>query len=77
MPLNPASRAGHGVLYVAAQDLLKQLRAARADSSYDRRLLRFTTPARMSSMERLEVISVTMSAVTVKRVTRATVDLLI
>jgi DNA replication protein DnaC len=39
-----ACRAGHTVLYVAAQDLLKQLRAARADSSYDRRLLRFTTP---------------------------------
>lgn len=39
-----ACRAGHAVLYVAAQDLLKQLRAARADGSYDRRLLRFTTP---------------------------------
>jgi DNA replication protein DnaC len=39
-----ACRAGHSVLYVAAQDLLKQLRAARADGSYDRRLLRFTTP---------------------------------
>lgn len=39
-----ACRAGHAVLYIAAQDLLKQLRAARADSSYDRRLLRFTTP---------------------------------
>lgn len=39
-----ACRAGHTVLYVAAQDLLKQLRAARADSSYDRRMLRFTTP---------------------------------
>jgi len=30
----------------------------------------------MPSMERLEVMSVTMSAVTVKRVRRATVDLL-
>lgn len=39
-----ACRAGHGVLYIAAQDLLKQLRAARGDGSYDRRLLRFTTP---------------------------------
>ena len=40
-----ACRAGHNVLYVAAPDLLKQLRAARADGSYDRRLLRFTAPA--------------------------------
>lgn len=39
-----ACRAGHTVLYVAAHDLLKQLRATRADGSYDRRLLRFTTP---------------------------------
>jgi len=39
-----ACRAGFSVLYVAAQDLLKQLRAARADGSHDRRLLRFTTP---------------------------------
>lgn len=39
-----ACRAGHTVLYVTAQDLLKQLRAARADSSYDRKLLRFTGP---------------------------------
>lgn len=39
-----ACRAGHAVLYVTAQDLLKQLRAARADSSYDRRLLRFVSP---------------------------------
>jgi DNA replication protein DnaC len=39
-----ACRAGHTVLYVAAQDLLKQLRAARADGSYDRRMLRFTSP---------------------------------
>ena len=40
-----ACRAGYAVLYVAAQELLKQLRAARADGSSDRRLLRFTTPA--------------------------------
>ena len=39
-----ACRAGHAVLYIAAHDILKQLRAARADSSYDRRLLRFTSP---------------------------------
>lgn len=39
-----ACRAGHAVLYVAANDLLRQLRASRADASYDRRLLRFTTP---------------------------------
>ena len=39
-----ACRAGHSVLYIAAQDLLKQLRAAHADGSYDRRLLRFTAP---------------------------------
>ena len=40
-----ACRAGHTVLYVGAGDMLKQLRAARADGSYDRRLLRFTAPA--------------------------------
>lgn len=39
-----ACRAGYSVLYVAAQELLKQLRAARADGTCDRRLLRFTTP---------------------------------
>jgi DNA replication protein DnaC len=39
-----ACRLGKSVLYVAAQDLFKQLRAARADSSHDRRMLRFTTP---------------------------------
>lgn len=39
-----ACRAGHSVLYIAANDLLRQLRASRADASYDRRLLRFTTP---------------------------------
>jgi DNA replication protein DnaC len=39
-----ACRAGHAALYVPAQELLKQLRAARADNSYDRRLLRFTSP---------------------------------
>jgi DNA replication protein DnaC len=39
-----ACLSGHQVLYVAAQDMLKQLRAARADGSYERRLLRFTSP---------------------------------
>jgi DNA replication protein DnaC len=38
-----ACRIGHSVLYAPAQDLFKQLRAARADGSLDRRLLRFTT----------------------------------
>jgi DNA replication protein DnaC len=38
-----ACRAGHQVTYIAAQDLFKQLRAARADGSYDRRLLRLTS----------------------------------
>lgn len=36
--------AGHTVLYVQAHQLLAELRAARADASYDRRLLRFTSP---------------------------------
>ncbi len=40
-----ACRAGHAVLYVSAHDMLTQLRASRADNSYERRLLRFTTPA--------------------------------
>jgi DNA replication protein DnaC len=40
-----ACRAGHGVLYVGASEMLKGLRAARGDGSYDRRLLRYTTPA--------------------------------
>jgi DNA replication protein DnaC len=39
-----ACLAGHAVLYVAATDMLRQLRAARGDGTYDRRLLRFTTP---------------------------------
>jgi len=39
-----ACRLGKSVLHVVAQDLFKQLRAARADSSHDRRMLRFTTP---------------------------------
>lgn len=39
-----ACRAGYTALYTPAHEMLGQLRAARADSSYDRRLLRFTTP---------------------------------
>ena len=39
-----ACLAGHKVLYVAAGDMLKQLRAARGDGGYDRRVQRFTTP---------------------------------
>jgi DNA replication protein DnaC len=39
-----ACRAGHSVQYVAAQAMFVQLRAARADASYDRKLLRFTAP---------------------------------
>jgi DNA replication protein DnaC len=39
-----ACLAGHKVLYVAAHDMLKQLRSSRGDGSHDRRLLRFTTP---------------------------------
>lgn len=35
-----ACRAGYGVQYAEAHDLLKQLRAARADQTYDRRLAR-------------------------------------
>ncbi len=37
-----ACRAGYGVEYIAANDMFKQLRAARADASYERRLQRFT-----------------------------------
>lgn len=39
-----ACLAGHTVLYAPANQLLNQLRAARADQSYDRKLLKFTTP---------------------------------
>jgi DNA replication protein DnaC len=37
-----ACRVGHSVLYAPAQDLFKQLRAARADNTLDKKLLRFT-----------------------------------
>lgn len=39
-----ACRAGHSVLYVGANDALRQLRAARGDGTYDRKLLRLTAP---------------------------------
>jgi DNA replication protein DnaC len=39
-----ACRAGYTVLYIAANDALRQLRAARGDGSYERKLLRLTTP---------------------------------
>ena len=39
-----ACRIGHSVLYTSAHRMLGQLHAARADQSYDKRLLRFTTP---------------------------------
>jgi DNA replication protein DnaC len=40
-----ACRAGHSVLYVTAHDMLRQLRAARADGTFDCKFLRFTSPA--------------------------------
>lgn len=39
-----ACRAGYSVHYVPAHRMLSQLRAARADQSLDKRMLRFTTP---------------------------------
>ena len=39
-----ACRAGHSALYIAAHDMLTQLRASRADQSYDKKLARFTSP---------------------------------
>lgn len=41
---NRACLAGYKVLFVSAQDMLKQLRASRGDDTHDRRMLRFTTP---------------------------------
>lgn len=35
---------GHTALYTSAQSMFQQLRASRADASYERKLLRFTTP---------------------------------
>jgi DNA replication protein DnaC len=39
-----ACRAGYNALYVGASDMLTSLRVARADASYDRKLLRLTSP---------------------------------
>jgi len=39
-----ACRAGHSVVYVTAHRMLSRLRAARADQTYDKKLLRFTAP---------------------------------
>lgn len=39
-----ACQAGHTVLYVTANQLFAELRAARADRTYDRKLARFTSP---------------------------------
>lgn len=39
-----ACRAGYSALYIAAHELLTQLRASRADQSYEKKLARFTSP---------------------------------
>ncbi|MBN4054958.1 IS21-like element helper ATPase IstB [Acidimicrobium ferrooxidans] len=39
-----ACMAGYTVLYTSARQMLSHLRAARADSSYDKKMLRFTAP---------------------------------
>jgi DNA replication protein DnaC len=39
-----ACRAGHSAVYLSANKLFTELRAARADHSYERRLQRFTAP---------------------------------
>jgi DNA replication protein DnaC len=39
-----ACAAGYSVLYLGAQEMLTSLRAARGEGSYDKRLLRCTTP---------------------------------
>jgi DNA replication protein DnaC len=39
-----ACRAGYQAIYVSANEMLTQLRAARADDSLDRKMLRFTSP---------------------------------
>jgi len=40
-----ACRAGHTVCYTSAHKMLSELRAARADRGYEKKLLKFTTPA--------------------------------
>jgi DNA replication protein DnaC len=39
-----ACRAGYSALYMALHDMLVQLRASRADQSYEKRIARFTSP---------------------------------
>jgi DNA replication protein DnaC len=39
-----ACRAGYTVLFTSAHQMLKELKAARADHTWDRRILRFTSP---------------------------------
>ena len=39
-----ACRAGCNAIYISAHDMLTQLRAARADATHERRMLRFTSP---------------------------------
>lgn len=39
-----ACRAGYSALYISAQEMLTQLRASRADQSFDKKLARFTSP---------------------------------
>jgi DNA replication protein DnaC len=39
-----ACRAGYKAIYISAHDMLTQLRAARADATHERRMLRFTSP---------------------------------
>jgi len=39
-----ACRAGHSVLYITAHRMLSQLRSSRADQSWDKRLLRYSSP---------------------------------
>lgn len=39
-----ACRVGYSALYVSTHEMLTQLRASRADQSYERKLLRFTGP---------------------------------
>jgi DNA replication protein DnaC len=39
-----ACRLGHSVCYTSAHQMLAQLRAARADQSYDKRMLRYVSP---------------------------------
>lgn len=40
-----ACQAGHDVVFTGAHEMFSQLRAARADGTYDRKLQRFTNPA--------------------------------